>query len=156
MSKSAKVVLATMDDDHDHRTAPPPEVWYYADGAGRKGPFILQELREILANRSDVEDVLIWGTQRSSWSKAKEILKFGGQAASPTHPANQIRGGVESKTATKAADSKGHGDSTKQTAPPDLWYYSVGSIPGYSIYQRAHKPQGIEIAGEFLAPCMPR
>jgi hypothetical protein len=29
------------------------------------------------------------------------------------------------------------------------------TIPGYSIYQRAHKPQRIEIAGEFLSPCMP-
>jgi hypothetical protein len=28
-------------------------------------------------------------------------------------------------------------------------------IPGYSISQRAHKPQGIEIAGELLASCMP-
>jgi hypothetical protein len=24
-----------------------------------------------------------------------------------------------------------------------------------TAFQRAHKPQGIEIAGEFLAPCMP-
>ena len=30
------------------------------------------------------------------------------------------------------------------------------SIPGYSISQRAHKPQGIEIAGDLLASCMPR
>jgi hypothetical protein len=29
------------------------------------------------------------------------------------------------------------------------------SIPGYSISQRAQKPQRIEIAGEFLASCMP-
>jgi hypothetical protein len=28
-------------------------------------------------------------------------------------------------------------------------------VPGYSIYQRPHKPQRIEIAGEFLAHCMP-
>jgi len=41
------------------------------------------------------------------------------------------------------------GVGVKKNSRSVLW------IPGYSIYQRPHKPQRIEIAGEFLATCMP-
>jgi hypothetical protein len=52
-------------------------------------------------------------------------------------------------------DADGHRERVKThfqyVGGPMTWL----AMKRYSIYQRAHEPQRIEIAGEFLAPCMP-
>jgi hypothetical protein len=69
----------------------------------------------------------------------------------------RLVGGVILRSSANTGGSK-YGNAYGCSSEPGVSSDCCGTlrVPGYSIYQRAHKPQRIEIAGELLASCMPR
>jgi hypothetical protein len=88
----AKLQRPNDSNDHSAGETPTPDVWYYADQRGRKGPFNFQELKDKLATLQNAEYVLVWANHLGDWKRAREIPEFTRQTTAPiaAHVAAQV------------------------------------------------------------------
>jgi hypothetical protein len=62
-------------------------VWYYADGNGKVGPFTHQELKETLATFTNASDVFVWRAGFPDWKHARDVVEFDAKGQDISKPA---------------------------------------------------------------------